>query len=222
MSEFLKYLALNTRIDDRIPPMAELSQQLGVSIAILREQLEVARALGLVEVKPKTGIRRLPYTFKPAVKQSLSYAVQTNQAYFSLYADLRKHIEEAYWFEAVVLLTRPDHELLRSYIRRAVDKLNGDQVQIPHVEHREFHMAIYHRLNNPFVLGILETYWELYEAVGLDVFNDYSYLQNVWMYHEKMVDAICAGDYAAGSHALSDHMKLLQERSRTITNQKFE
>src|SRR5665811_1560947 len=105
MSEFLQYLALNNRIDNRIPPLAELSQQLGVSIAILREQLEVARALGLVEVKPKTGIRRLPYTFKPAVKQSLSYAVQTNQAYFSLYADLRKHIEEAYWF--CLLYTSP-------------------------------------------------------------------------------------------------------------------
>ncbi len=222
MSEFLQYLAANNREDERIPPLAELSQKLGVSIAILREQMEVARALGLVEVKPKTGIRRLPYTFKPAVKQSLSYAVQTNQAYFALYADLRNHIEEAYWLDAVVLLNRQDFDLLRSLIRRAREKLNGDPIQIPHIEHREFHLSIYRRLNNPFVLGLLETYWELYEAVGLDVYADYSYLQNVWMYHEKMVDAICTGDFSAGFHALTDHMKLLQERSRQTPNQKFE
>jgi DNA-binding FadR family transcriptional regulator len=222
MSEFLHYLATYNHVDERIPPLAELSQKLGVSIAILREQLEVARALGLVEVKPKTGIRRLPYTFKPAVKQSLAYAVQTNQAFFVQYADLRQHIEEAYWLDAVVLLNRQDFDLLRSYIRRAREKLSGDPIQIPHVEHREFHLSIYKRLNNPFVLGLLETYWELYEAIGLDVYADFTYLQNVWMYHEKMVDAICAGDFSAGFRALSDHMKLLQERSRLTPSQKFE
>ena len=222
MSEFLQYLAANNREDERIPPLAELSQKLGVSIAILREQLEVARALGLVEVKPKIGIHRLPYTFKPAVKQSLTYAVQTNQAYFSLYADLRNHIEEAYWLDAVVLLNHQDFDLLRSFICRAQEKLRGHPIQIPHVEHREFHLSIYRRLNNPFVLGLLETYWELYEAVGLDVYTDFSYLQNVWMYHEKMVDAICTGDFSAGFHALTDHMKLLQERSHQTPNQKFE
>ncbi|HVP20289.1 MAG TPA: FCD domain-containing protein [Anaerolineaceae bacterium] len=222
MSEFLSYLAANDREDDRIPPLAELSQKLGVSIAILREQMEVARALGLVEVKPKTGIRRLPYTFKPAVKQSLTYAISTDQAYFSLYADLRKHIEQVYWIEAVPLLTPKDHDLLRSFIQRAKDKLNAVPAQIPHTEHREFHLAFYRRLNNPFVLGLLETYWELYEEVGLNVFTDYNYLQKVWKYHEVIVDAICNGDLLAGSQALSDHMDLLQQRPKTSTNQKFE
>jgi DNA-binding FadR family transcriptional regulator len=222
MSEFLQYLASNNRLDDRIPPLAELSQQLGVSIAILREQLEVARALGLVEVKPRTGIRRLPYTFKPAVKHSLAYAIQTSQSFFPLYADLRKHVEEAYWIEAVMLLSNQDIEQLRGFIRRALEKLRGDPVQIPHTEHREFHLSIYRRLNNVFVMGILETYWELYEAVGLDVYTDFNYLENVWNYHQKMVDAICAGDFSAGYHALADHMELLHERSRTTPNQKFE
>jgi len=222
MSEFLQYLASTKNGDERIPPLADLSQELGVSIAILREQLEVARALGLVEVKPKTGIRRLAYTFKPAVKQSLTYAVQTNQGYFSLFADLRKHLEEAYWLEAVILLDSQDLNLLRSYIRRAREKLGGIPIQIPHAEHREFHLSIYRHLNNPFVIGLLESYWELYEAVGLDVYTDFNYLQNVWNYHEKMVDTICIGDFSAGFRALSDHMKLLQERSRQAPNQKFE
>jgi DNA-binding FadR family transcriptional regulator len=222
MSEFLKYLSANNREDDRIPPLAELSQELGVSIAILREQMEVARALGLVEVKPKTGIRRLPYTFKPAVKQSLTYAISTNSAYFSLYADLRKHVEQVYWLEAVALLTHQDHELLRSFIQRAKEKLSGNPVQIPHTEHREFHLAFYRRLNNPFVLGLLETYWELYEEVGLNVFTDLNYLQTVWNYHETIVDAICNGDFTAGYQALSDHMDLLQQRPRPNINQKFE
>ncbi len=222
MSEFLRYLAAAPSQYERIPPLAELSQELGVSIAILREQMEVARALGLVEVKPKTGIRRLPYSFGPAVRQSLNYAVATNQAYFSVFADLRRHIEQAYWFEAVILLNQQDREDLRSLVRRAQVKLAGDPAQIPHWEHREFHLLVYRRLDNPFVLGILETYWELYEEVGLAVFTDYSYLQTVWKYHQKMADSICNNDYTAGYQALIDHMDLLQQRSKPVPNQKFE
>ncbi len=222
MSEFLHYLASKNSSEDRIPPLSDLSQELGVSIAILREQMEVAEALGLVEVKPKTGIRRLPYSFKPAVRQSLAYAVATDQTYFSIFADLRKHIEQAYWYEAVVLLTHQDHESLRSLVRKAQEKLEGNPVQIPHWEHREFHLSIYRRLENPFVSGILETYWELYEAVGLAVFTDYNYLQTVWKFHQMMVESICKGDYSAGFQALNDHMELLQQRSRPVTNQKFE
>ncbi len=222
MSEFLRYLAATPPQDERIPPLAELSQELGVSIAILREQMEVARALGLVEVKPKTGIRRLPYSFGPAVRKSLRYAVATNQAYFSVFADLRRHIEQAYWFEAVVLLNQQDRENLRCLVSKAQAKLGGDPVQIPHWEHREFHLLVYRRLDNPFVLGILETYWELYEEVGLAVFTDYNYLQTVWKYHQKMAESICNNDYTAGYQALIDHMDLLQQRSKPVPNQKFE
>jgi DNA-binding FadR family transcriptional regulator len=222
MSEFLRYLAAQPSQDGRIPPLAELSQKLGVSIAILREQMEVARALGLVEVKPKTGIKRLPYSFRPAVIKSLTYAIATNQSHFSTFSDLRRHIEQAYWFEAVVQLTHEDYEGLRNLVRKAQEKLAGDPVQIPHPEHREFHLLIYRRLDNPFVSGILETYWEIYEEVGLAVFTDFNYLQTVWKYHQKMVESICNNDYSTGYQALIDHMDLLQQRSKPIPNQKFE
>ncbi len=102
LSEFLSYLAFQKEDGDRLPSLANLSRELGVSVATLREQLEVARALGLVEVRPKTGIRRLPYTFKPAVLQSLSYAAAIQPDYFfSAFAELRTHVEMAYWYQAV-------------------------------------------------------------------------------------------------------------------------
>ena len=44
LSEFLRYLAAWPGDDrGRIPPLNELSQELGISVASLREQLEVAR-----------------------------------------------------------------------------------------------------------------------------------------------------------------------------------
>ena len=214
-SEFMQYLISASGEDGelpRLPSLEELSQELEVSIPRLREQLEVARALGLVEVRPRTGIRRLPYSFLPAVRQSLSYAIEIDRNYFDAFSELRNHIESVYFHEAVSQLVPEDRRELQDLMKRAWEKLRSPQVKIPHEEHIQLHLCIYRRLENPFVLGILEAYWEAYEAVGLNMFADYHYLQQVWEYHQSMVDAICAGDYEAGYQALVEHKDLLYHR----------
>jgi hypothetical protein len=40
-------------------------------------------------------------------------------------------------------------------------------------------------------VGLLEAYWDAYEAVELNTYADYAYLQEVWRYHERIVEAIC-------------------------------
>ncbi len=213
-SEFLQYLA--ALHDDpasgeapRLPSLNDLSNELGVSVARLREQLEVARALGLVEVRPRTGIRRQSYSFLPAVRQSLAYALEIDRGYFEAFSRLRNSLEAACWHEAVCLLTPEDHTELRRLVDSAWAKLRGPHVHIPHDEHRRLHLTIFHRLGNPFVQGILEAYWEAYEAVGLNLYAGYEYLQEVWQYHQKMVDAICSGDYDAGYQAMVQHAGMI-------------
>ena len=214
-SEFLQYLvAYGAGGGDpqQLPPLNQLSEELGVSLSRLREQLEVARALGLVEVRPRTGIRRLPYTFSPAVWHSLSYALELDRANFDAFSGLRDNLEAAYWYEAAALLNPDDVQYLQNLIESAWQKLRSTQVKIPHAEHRQLHLGIYRRLDNPFVLGILEAYWEAYEAVGLNVFADYDYLQHVWSYHQRMVDSIRAGNLPDGYQALVEHKDLLYHR----------
>jgi DNA-binding FadR family transcriptional regulator len=211
-SQFLEYLVALPNGETgttRVPSLIEMSQQLGVSVARLREQLEVARAMGLVEVHPRTGIRRHAYTFFPAVWQSLAYAIELDRAHFDSFAELRNHLEAAYWHQAVRLLTEEDYLELQKLVDSAWDKLRSPQIQIPHNEHRQLHICIYKRLQNPFVLGLLEAYWEAYEAVGLNLYAGYEYLQEVWEYHQCMVDAICRGDFDAGFRALVEHTDLI-------------
>ena len=211
LSEFMRYLAAHPQAEENLPALSSLSKELGISVASLREQLEVARALGLIDVRPRTGIRRLPFTFLPAVRQSLGYAMALDPNNFQLFADLRQNIEASYWHEAVEKLTEEDHAQLKMLMERAWRKLDGRPVQIPHDEHKQLHLTIYGRLNNPFVTGILEAYWESYEAIGLNVFTDYNYLRGVWQYHEKMVNAICSGDFSSGYRALVEHTDLLTD-----------
>jgi len=211
ISEFMRYLAAHPQAEESLPALTSLGTELGVSVASLREQLEVARALGLVEVRPRTGIRRLPFTFLPSVRQSLGYAMALDEANFQRFADLRKHVEAAYWHEAVEKLTPEDHDKLKQLVTRAWEKLDGRPIQIPHEEHKQLHLIIYGRLDNPFVSGILEAYWEAYESIGLNVFTDYAYLREVWEYHQKMVDSICGGDFETGYRALVEHADMLAD-----------
>lgn len=213
ISEFLRYLASHPEAEGSLPSLNELSRELGISVAGLREQLEVARALGLVEVRPRTGTRRLAYSFAPAVKQSLMYALALSHGYFQKYSELRTHIENTYWDEAVALLTEDDKRELQNIITHAFEKLSGNPVQVPHEEHRRLHLLIYSRLNNPFVTGLLEAYWDAYESVGLNMYTGgMEYLEKVWGYHKTMVQSICNGNYAAGRKALVTHIDLFAHR----------
>ena len=213
ISEFLRYLASHPEADDKLPSLNDLSRELNISLASLREQLEVARALGFVEVRQKTGTRRLSYSFTPAIRQSLGYALALNDDHFRKFAEMRNHLEAAYWYEAVRLLTEADKAELNAIIARAQEKLGGTPVQVPHEEHRKLHLTIYKNLDNPFVIGVLEAYWEAYEAVGLNVFaGGYEYLQEVWQYHQRMVESICNGKFEVGYEALVRHTDLLYHR----------
>ncbi len=212
-SEFLRYLASHKEAETRLPALSELSRELGISVATLREQLEVARALGLVEVKPRTGTRRKPYSFASTIRHSLGYALMIDSGHFQKFLELRNHIEAAYWDEAVKKLTKEDKKELTEVTARAREKLSGSLVQVPHAEHRALHMLIYSRLNNPFVTGILEAYWDAYESVGLNLYaGSISYLNKVWDYHFQMVESVCDGNYSAGREALVAHIGLLAQR----------
>ena len=214
LSEFLRYLAAHDAAESGLPTLNDLSRELGIGVAALREQLEVARALGLVEVKPRMGVRRREYSFTPAIRQSLGYALALHNGHFLKFAELRNHVESAFWHQAVQKLTEEDKQRLQNLLVRAWEKLRGTPVQVPHEEHRLLHLKIYSRLENPFVTGILEAYWDAYEAVGLNVFaGSYEYLQEVWQYHQKMVDAICKGDFESGYEALVTHTDLLYQRA---------
>lgn len=213
LSEFLNYLATHDEVEDGLPTLKNLSVKLGVSLASLREQLEVARALGLVEIKPRLGMKRRDYSFTPAVRQSLSYALALDDDHFRKYSELRNHVESAFWHQAVQKLNEQDKQELQNLIARAWEKLRRTPIQVPHEEHRALHLKIYSRLENPFVTGILEAYWEAYESVGLNVFaGGYEYLEEVWHYHQEMVEAICNGNFEAGYQALVKHTDLLYHR----------
>jgi len=208
--QFLQYLiAQKLKPGDRVPSLSDLSDELGVSVGKLREQLEVARLLGYVSVRPRLGIRREAFDFYPAANASLMFGLATGEASFQQISELRRMLEANMWLKAVTCLTPADKDRLRQLVVQAWEKLQGAPVHIPNGEHRELHLTIFSRLENPFVIALLKAYWDAYEETELTRFADYGYWLKVWDYHEGIVNAICQGEYDRGQELLVEHFQLL-------------
>lgn len=218
LSPFLLYLAECQKKGGKVPSLSEISRNLGMNTASVREQLEVARAMGLVEVRPRTGIRPLPFSFRPAIEQSLRYRLVQDETEFERFAAVRNAVEAGFWHEAVSRLEEADIQELEDLVSAANEKIAHVPSIIPHAEHRQFHLTIFSRLDNIFVQGILETFWGMYESLGMALFADKNYLEQVWAYHRRMLDGIVSGDREAGRQALIDHVDLLHRRPSAAMN----
>lgn len=217
-SDILQYIVKRQKQPgERLPTINELSDELGVSVSKIREELAVARTLGLVQIKPRTGTQVQPFEFGPTVTLSILYAIGLDRAHFYDFSELRKKLELSFWHEAVSQLTPEDIGQLRWLVARAREKLNCIPIEVPFVEHRRLHLGFFKQLDNPFVQGILEAYWTAYEAFGLALYADLAYHREVWDYHERMVECVAQGDVDGGHQALRDHMTLLRYRSDETT-----
>lgn len=213
---FLDYLIKFTKGNHReIPPIQEVSRELGLSTASLREQMELAKNLGFISAKPRKGVEILPYQFTPAASKSLYYAVNIDDAYFFQYSELRTHVEKAFFLESAKLLDKEDLARIQRLVDQAFEKLNGNPVRIPHEEHRSYHLSFYAHSENVFLKGVLEAYWDVYEHMGLNLYADLSYLKNVWAYHEKILSLTKSGKFDEAYRMLGTHMEFIYQREDT-------
>jgi len=71
---------------------------------------------------------------------------------------------------------------------------------------------IYKRLNNVFLNGLLECYWDTYEMVGLNIYSDLAYLESVWDYHEGIGKCLVEKQIDKAYQMMIDHIKLIAKR----------
>ena len=208
-SDFLNYLVNNDiQVGDSLPTLAEISEQMGVSVGKLREEVACARAEGIVSIKPRKGMRREPFSFLSVILPSIKFGLTTGDTTFEQLSQLRIGIELGLWHKAVSVLDAQDVAALYGYIEQARAKL--DIGKIPHEEHRAFHLGIFGRIQNPFVTGILEAYWEVYAASEFNSYRPFSYWQEVWHYHERILNAIQTNKYEQARQLLIEHFNLLK------------
>jgi len=196
----------------KLPPMDQLAERLGVSRGKLREELIAIQAYGIVEMRPGDGTYVRPFDYYTATKILTLYAIECDRKYFDQLYRIRIQLEFAFWEEAARSLTQEDIDRLNHMLDCAEKKLHGTPVEIPHNEHRQFHIIIFSKLENDFAQGILNAYWDAYEAVGLHRYFELSYYESMWSSHREMVEAIRDGRFEDGKNVLAHHFTLLGDR----------
>ena len=131
-SQFLRYLIDNDiPPGQRLPAMNDISLEMGISVGKLREQMEVARKMGLVSARPRLGIQREPFEFSKIILDGVLFGLATGEANFEQFSQLRQIVETGFWDQAVELLTVTDKERLRSLIAQAWEQLRGEPIHLP-------------------------------------------------------------------------------------------
>lgn len=196
----------------KLPPLGDLAKKLGVSRGKLREDLITAQAYGLVEMRPGDGTYIQPFNFYTAIRPAVLYSIACDKRNFDRFYRVRAQLELAFWDQAVSQLGQSDIDALKQILAHAEQRLSGTPIEIPHREHRELHLRIFDRLDNPFVIGLLEAYWDAYEAVELHRYFDLSYYEEMWTSHRQIVEALEARDYERGRTILMEHFRILEYR----------
>lgn len=218
----LSYLATTAKEGKSIPSIAQMGQDLGLSNAAIREQLEVARQLELVEIKTKTGIQISDFSITPAIRLASKYGIELNPDLIWELFSVRQHLELCYWQEAVVSLSKEDIEQLGQIVESALTKISKRPIIVPIEEHREFHLSIYKPLKNGFLISILEAYWDLFYESEIRFYSDQTSLESVWEYHRKIYQAIASKQYEVGYQALLTHFDIVRTNSKAALTQRFE
>jgi DNA-binding GntR family transcriptional regulator len=77
-------------------------------------------------------------------------------------------------------------------------------------------------LNNQYLDGILDAFWEVYHLSGLEVYPDFTYVERVWQYHARIVEQLRNRNYSAGLSLLIEHMDLVNQREKPVQRLSFE
>lgn len=199
----------------KLPSLGDLAREMGVSRGKLREELIAAQAYGVVEMRPGDGTYVHPFDFYTAIRPAVIYSIACDRSNFEHFRRLRAYLEVLFWEEATHALDADDHAALMRIVEEAERKLASRPIEIPHAEHRELHLRIFSKLENPFVQGLLQAYWDAYEAVELHLFFELSYYTEMWDSHRALVTALQQGQPQEGKRILTAHFSILENRLNT-------
>lgn len=201
---------------DRLPPERELARQLGCSRETLRKALAVLERQGEIWRHVGQGTFRGARPLHLPVRDSILVDGATPPDVMQA----RLLLEPKVAAEAARRAGAPDIAHLRA--RVAAGRTAGDRPACEQADDR-FHHAIARIARNPILIGFL-TYlsgarrraawqreWDrTYRRIGADEFRTLHSDQ-----HDRIVDAIAAGDAAAAEKAMAIHLKTI-ERAMTF------
>lgn len=193
------------RPGDRLPPERELAAMLGTSRPSLREALRSLKAQGHVEIRHGAGV----FVADPATTRTLRRALLAEEISLSELFDMREVLElpAAAW-----AATHQDADRL-GRVREAYDTLMAasaraevDWARLQELD-AAFHLRIVEAAGNRFLTRTLGVLQEILARGMETTLRVPGRLQRSRLEHERILNALIAGDPIAARRAASAHIQ---------------
>lgn len=186
---------------DILPPEQELCKQYGVSRNMLREALKGLSVMGVIKGCPGKGNVIQPFSIADLMSNVLFCASWDNADILAQLLDVRKKLELAYMREAYQTLTPADIHNIRSILEHI--KKEWEKNIYFHADDREFHMALFSRIDNAALHAIFSCIWDLDE--NFQVAKKMRHMGRTIAKHENIVLALEEGNQEAFEAAMLMH-----------------
>ena len=190
---------------DPLPSEAELAALLDVGKTSVREALRRLEGHGVVEVRRGKGLFVGAFSFAPLIEH-LPYGLQADNVPLRQLLQARKALEEGLISEVARVITEKDLQRLDALVDEM--RSRSDHGRVPAEVDQAFHQALFAPLANPFVLQLIDVFWNIFRKAADHLVLDLR--RPTAEDHAAIVDALRSGDRAAMSAAVARHLEDLQ------------
>ena len=210
----------NFKGGDAIPTEAELANSLGVSRTSVREGLKSLETLGIIEVHPGIGRFLKKFNFD-SILENLTYSIEMDVRDFRDILEVRIALESAFLADNIDRYTVENMEELEDILSgmQKLDSDGGSEASMIQI-HTLFHLALYRDFGNQLLLNLIKIFSTVQRS--LTVMNRYhtTDMKDFIQLHEKIIQAIRAGDPQLARNALVNHFKEAQDWSEAELSKK--
>jgi len=190
---------------EKLPPERELSAQLGVSRASVRQALVVLEVQGLVEVRHGEGTI-LRHT---APNRAVVAALQTHERRLRDVHDAREALEVKIAELAALRRTDADLEVIDEALEFMAGEVDAGDRGLTGDE--RFHHAVTEAAHSPVLEALMQDISDAIRETRIESLSQPGRPRKSLRSHQKIAEAIRAGDGRAAARAMRAHIGLVSD-----------
>ena len=191
----------NLKPGDLLPSEQAMCEMLGVSRNVLREAIKSMELMGMAQAQPGRGTVLKPFSLDFVFQNVMFSPGGEDSKAIREMLMIRKRLELAYMREAFHSLRDEDIVHIREILERI--KREWEKHILFHADDKDFHMALFSRLNNSTLLSLMDAIWSVDENFQKE--EKFKYLDDTVIKHEKIVRALETHNEEAFEAAMLTH-----------------
>lgn len=204
------------RPGDRLPTERELVEQTGLGRASVREGLRLLEGDNLIESRlGRHGGWLVRRPGEESVARSIDVFIRGHQLRFASLLEARESIEPA--CASIAARNRTDHDLIEIERCNTRLRLVGDDIPQYLYENVRWHLAVVNATHNELLIAVMTALSDaIHTATDIEDFNSEQIRLAAMHAHDRVVDAIRAGDEDAAFRRMYRHLNAFRVQATAV------